>query len=173
MNRRQVLGVIGATAVAGVVQSRPRAVYGYPANEAIRVGCIGTGGRCRVLMKSLKLVPGVKMTAVCDVWDSPLDQGKALAEPDAFATKDYREVLDRKEIDAVLVGTPDHWHVPITVDACTAGKDVYVEKPLTHSLAEGRTVIEAQDKNKRVVQVGMQQRSMPHLIKAREMVKAG
>ena len=173
MNRRQVLGVIGATAVAGVVQSRPRAVYGYPANEAIRVGCIGTGGRCRVLMRSLKNVPGVKMTAVCDVWDSPRNQGKALAEPDAFTTKDYRAVLDRKEIDAVLVGTPDHWHVPITVDACMAGKDVYVEKPLTHSLAEGQAVVEAQDKNKRVVQVGMQQRSMPHLIKARELVKAG
>lgn len=173
VNRRQVLRAIGTAAAAGMVQGRARAVYGYPANEAIRVGCIGTGGRCRVLMKSLKAVPGVKLTAICDVWESPLNQAKPLAEADAPATKDYRAVLDRKDIDAVLVGTPDHWHVPITVDACAAGKDVYVEKPLTHSLAEGRAVIDAQNKHKRIVQVGTQQRSMPHLIKAKEIVAAG
>ena len=91
-----------------------------------------------------------------------------------FATKDYQELLDRKDIDAVLIGSPDHWHVPMTIDACAAGKDVYVEKPLTHDLAEGpgghrrrRT------SNKRIVQVGTQQRSMPHFQKAREMLKAG
>ncbi len=172
MNRRQVLGVIGATA-AGLVQSRPRTVYGYPANEAIRIGCIGTGGRCRLLMQTLKRIAGVRMTAVCDVWDQPLEQAKALADDKAFSTKDYRAVLDREDIDAVLIGSPDHWHVPMTVDACAAGKDVYVEKPLTHGLDEGKAVIDAQNKHKRVVQVGMQQRSMPHLIKVREIVQAG
>src|SRR5207302_1743409 len=79
----------------------------------------------------------------------------------AFATKQYKELLGRKDVDAVIIATPDHWHVPMTIDACAAAKDVYVEKPLTHSLAEGRPVIEAQNRHQRIVQVGTQQRSMP------------
>ena len=74
---------------------------------------------------------------------------------------------------AVVVATPDHWHVPITIDACDAGKDVYVEKPLTHDLSEGPGVIDAQNRNQRIVQVGMQQRSMPHIQKAFEIMKSG
>jgi predicted dehydrogenase len=82
-------------------------------------------------------------------------------------------VLERDDVDAVVIGTPDHWHVPITIAACEAGKDVYVEKPLTHDLSEGPAVIEAQNRHARVVQVGMQQRSMPHLVKANEIVRSG
>ena len=96
-----------------------------------------------------------------------------LADPKAFATKQYQEVLDRKDIDAVLIGAPDHWHVPMTVEACEAGKDVYVEKPLTHDLAEGKGVIEAQNEHKRIVQVGTQQRSMPHFAEGGELVRGG
>ncbi len=73
-------------------------------------------------------------------------KGKKLADPKAIATKHYRELLDRKDIDAVLIGSPDHWHVPMAVDACKAGKDVYVEKPLTHDPAEGAAIIEAQNR---------------------------
>src|SRR5262249_40252757 len=80
---------------------------------------------------------------------------------------------DRKDIDAVVIGTPDHWHVRMTVDACAAGKDVYVEKPLTHDLAEGKEVIEAQNRHQRIVQVGTQQRSMPHISKAGELLRQG
>lgn len=90
-----------------------------------------------------------------------------------MATTDYRELLDREDIDAVLIGTPDHWHVPITVDACAAGKDVYVEKPLTHDLSEGERVLEARRRSKAVVQVGMQQRSMPQFRQAAEIVRSG
>jgi predicted dehydrogenase len=143
------------------------------ANDALRVGCIGTGGRCQALMKALVKVPGVRITAVCDVWDVHLDEARQLAEPRSVATKRYKELLDRKDIDAVVIGSPDHWHVPMTVDACAAGKDVYVEKPLTHNMAEGRAVIDAQDNHRRIVQVGMQQRSMPQYAKARELIKAG
>jgi predicted dehydrogenase len=124
-------------------------------------------------MKPLATIPGVKIAAVCDIWDFHLEEGKKLAQTNAFATQDYRAILDRKDIDAVLIGTPDHWHVPLTVEACAAGKDVYVEKPLTHDLSEGQRVIEAQNRHSRIVQVGTQQRSMPHLIKAREIVKSG
>jgi predicted dehydrogenase len=149
------------------------AVQALNANDTLNIGLIGTGGRCRTLMKSLAKIPNVRLAAVCDVCDGHLDLGKKLADPKALATKHYREILNRKDIDAVLIGTPDHWHVPMTVEACAAGKDVYVEKPLTHNLAEGRAVIEAQNKHNRIVQVGTQQRSMPQFIKAREIVRAG
>src|SRR6187402_1738565 len=102
---------------------------GFFANETINVACIGTGGRCRKLMESLVKVPGVKIAAVCDVWDIHLDMARNMADAQAATSKDYRAILDRKDIDAVLIGAPDHWHVPMTVDACNAGKDVYVEKP--------------------------------------------
>jgi predicted dehydrogenase len=143
------------------------------ANGDLRVGCIGTGGRCRALMKPLATVPGVRIVAVADIWDNHLAEGKKLADPTAFATKVYKELLDRKDVDAVVIGSPDHWHVPMTVDACAAGKDVYCEKPLTHDLSEGKAVVDAQNKHKRIVQVGTQQRSMPHIQKGYEMVKAG
>jgi predicted dehydrogenase len=162
-----------ASAAAGA------AVFGVPAigapgaNDQIQVGCIGTGGRCRTLMKSLAQVPNVRITAVCDIYDHHLEEGRKLADPKAFATKKHQELLERKDVDAVLIGTPDHWHVPMTIAACEAKKDVYVEKPLTHDLAEGTAVIEAQRKHERVVQVGTQQRSMPQFQKGLEMIKAG
>lgn len=147
--------------------------HGYAANETINVGCIGTGGRCRTLMQSLVKVPGVRITAVCDVWDVALAEGRKLADPKAFATKDHHELLARNDVDVVLIGSPDHWHVPLTVDACAAGKDVYVEKPLTHDLSEGEAVIAAQNDHRRIVQVGTQQRSMPHIQKAAEIIRSG
>lgn len=161
---------IAASALAAGLVSTSR---GYAANDTLNIGCIGTGGRCRTLMKSLATIPGVKITAVCDVWDVALAEGKKLADANAFTTKDHHELLARKDIDAVLIGSPDHWHVPLTIDACAANKDVYVEKPLTHDLAEGAKVIAAQNDSKRVVQVGMQQRSMPHIQKANEIIRGG
>jgi predicted dehydrogenase len=162
------MGAAGVLATAGAETAR-----GYMANDTVEVACLGTGGRCRGLMKSLSQVPGVRLAAVCDIWDVHLSEGRKLADAKATATKEYRELLDRKDLNAVLIGSPDHWHVPMTVDACNAGKDVYVEKPLTHDLKEGQKVIDAQDKNNRIVQVGTQQRSMPHIQKAYELVKAG
>jgi predicted dehydrogenase len=146
---------------------------GYAANETLQVACVGTGGRCRRLMQELANVKGVKITAVCDVWDQHLAEGKKLADSKATATKVFDELLERSDVDAVLIGTPDHWHVPMTIAACQSGKDVYVEKPLTHDLSEGQAVIDAQNKNKRIVQVGTQQRSMPHFIKAVDIIKSG
>jgi len=147
--------------------------HGYAANETIQVGCIGTGGRCRELMRALHQISGVRIAAVADIQDGNLAEGRKLAAPQAFATKDYREVLRRGDIDAVVIGAPDHWHTPMAIDACAAGKDVYVEKPLTHTLDDGRKILEAHNRYRRIVQVGMQQRSMPHLQKAREIVQSG
>ncbi len=162
-----------AAGAAALLAAGVETARGYAANDTIHVGCIGTGGRCRDLMTRLPKIPGVKIAAVCDVWDVHREAGRKLADPQAAVEKDYRKLLERDDIDAVLIGTPDHWHVPITVDACAAGKDVYVEKPLTHDLSEGPRVIEAQNKHQRIVQVGTQQRSMPHLIEAREIVRSG
>lgn len=172
--RREFISAAATSAAAGLVTaSAVESARGFQASDTIRVGCIGTGGRCRRLMESLRTISNVKIAAVCDVWDERLELGKKLAEPGALATKKYEDLLDRKDIDAVVIGTPDHWHVPITVDACAAGKDVYVEKPLTHEIAEGQLVIDAQNEHKRIVQVGTQQRSMPHIQKAYEIVRSG
>jgi predicted dehydrogenase len=173
MKRREFLCTLGA-GVAGVSVAGRGLALGYPANEAVRVGLIGTGGRCLgELLPELKKIEGVRITAVCDVWDQNLARARKEADPEALATKVHTEVLDRKDVDAVLVATPDHWHSPLAIEACAAGKDVYVEKPLTHDLSEGEAVIEAENKSGRIVQVGMQQRSMPQFLKAYEIVRAG
>jgi predicted dehydrogenase len=170
VRRRQFLGGVAGVMAAGY----GRMAFGYPANDAIRVGLIGTGGRCMgELLPEMKKVEGLKIAAVCDVWDERLDKARKEALPDALATKDYAEILARKDIDAVVIATPDHLHVPITIAACEAGKDVYVEKPLTHDLSEGEAVIAAEAKHRRIIQVGMQQRSMPQFQKAYEIVKSG
>jgi predicted dehydrogenase len=161
------------TSAAGAAAFAAPAGNALGANERINVGCIGTGGRCRKLMESLARIPNVRIAALCDVYEPNLDLARRLADPKAFTTRNYRELLNRNDLHAVLIGTPDHWHVPMTVEACAAGKDVYVEKPLTHNLSEGRAVIDAQNRHRRIVQVGTQQRSMPQFQRARELVRAG
>ena len=171
-DRREFLGRSGAAALGMLAAGYSATARGYAANETLNVGCIGTGGRTRMLMEALAGVAGVRITAVCDIWDQNLAEGKKRAAPGAATTKDFRALLDRKDVDAVIIGSPDHWHVPMTVAACAAGKDVYVEKPLTHNLAEGAAVIGAQNRHNRIVQVGTQQRSMPQFQKAYDIVRA-
>jgi predicted dehydrogenase len=168
VSRRSFLKTSAGLAAFGVP-----AVNALGANETLNVGAIGTGGRCQALLRSLAQVPNVRIAAICDIWDVHLDHGRKLADPKAFATKHYQDLLARKDIDAVVIGTPDHWHVPLTIAACEAGKDVYVEKPLTHNREEGRAVLDAQRKTDRIVQVGTQQRSMPQFHKANELIRAG
>ncbi|MCC6390629.1 MAG: Gfo/Idh/MocA family oxidoreductase [Bryobacterales bacterium] len=143
------------------------------ANDTISIGCIGTGGRAQALMRNFERIRNTRIAAVCDVWKDNLAKAQQIAGPGAFATPDYREVLSRQDVDAVLIGAPDHQHVPLTIAAVNAGKDVYVEKPLTHDLSQGAPVIEAVHRARRIVQVGTQQRSMPHMIKGKELVLAG
>jgi predicted dehydrogenase len=162
-----------ASTAAGLAAFGVPAIRAKDANETIQVGLIGCGGRCAHLVQSLVKIPKVHIAAVCDIWDVNLARAQKWGDGKQGATKDYKALLDLKEIDAVLIASPDHWHVPMTVDACAAGKDVYVEKPLTHDLSEGKAVIEAQNKHKRIVQVGTQQCSMPHIQKGYELVKAG
>ena len=165
-NRRQFIG--GAVVTA--------ASYGrvFGANDRIRIGAIGAGGRSQALSDALRKVGGNEIVAVCDVYEPRRLRAKANAAADATEHVDYREVLDRNDIDAVTIATPDHWHVAITIDAVRAGKDVYCEKPVTHTPAEGEPLIAAVRDSKRVVQTGMQQRSWEHYIAVKkEVIDAG
>jgi len=168
-NRRQLLKDLGYAALGGYLATS----RGYAANETINVGCIGTGGRTQGLMKALAKIPGVRMAAVCDVWDKHLADGKELADPQAFATKEYREILDRKDVDAVIVAVADHQHRRIVVDACAAGKDVYCEKPMSHTVEDGFAMVDAVRKGNRILQVGSQRVSSIVYEKAREIYAAG
>ena len=172
VGRREFLERAGLGAAA-MVAAGCATTAGYAANETINIGCIGTGGRCRQLMSVVKNIPNTRITAVCDVWDAHLEEGRKLAESNAFATKRHEELLERRDVDVVIIGAPDHLHVPLTIDAVEAGKDVYVEKPLTHDIAEGQKIIDAVNRSGQIVQVGMQQRSMPHLIEAKQLIDAG
>jgi predicted dehydrogenase len=168
LSRRAFLSAAAGTLAVSAAAAKP-----LGAGERINVACIGTGGRCRHLMPSLAKAPNVHIAALCDVYAPNLDLARKLTDPKVFTTAEHRRILERKDIHAVLIATPDHWHVPMTAEAMAAGKDVYVEKPLTHDLAEGRTILDAAAKHKRVVQVGTQQRSMTHIIRARQLVADG
>ena len=144
------------------------------ANDRIRVGAIGTGERCQYLLSLLNKLGSNDIVAVCDVYEPHRLEAKAKsATPDAKDCVDYREILDRKDIDAVVIGTPDHWHVPITIAAVHAGKDVYCEKPVTHTIEEGAPLIAAVRSSKQVVQTGTQQRSWAHYLQAKDLISSG
>ena len=164
-NRRYFLGSAVLTALSA---SR---VPG--ANDRIRVGAIATGGRTQYLMRLLNRIGGSEIVAVCDVYEPRRLEAKEKLAPAADAYADYRSLLDRKDIDAVIVGSPDHWHVPMTVDAVRAGKDVYVEKPLTYRMEQGPLVEKAVSETGRVVQVGYQQRSWDLFLKGAEIIASG
>ena len=156
----------------------PAARAGRSANDLIEVGVIGIGGRGRHLMERLRTIDGVRIAAVCDVWDAARAAGQKLADPRAAVFADHRTLLDGagpdgSGPDAVLIAAPDHQHVPLTIAAVGAGCDVYVEKPLTHDPAGGDRLRAALAGKDRIVQVGTQQRSMPHLAEARDLLRTG
>ncbi len=142
------------------------------ANNRMTLGLIGCGERGVGVMGVFVKTDQVEVPAVCDVWAERINVAKKVA-PNAAEFGDHRKLLETK-VDAVLIATPDHWHCPIAIDALNAGKDVYVEKPLSLKIPEGRDVVKAARVNNRVCQVGMQQRSGKHYIQAREeIIKPG
>jgi predicted dehydrogenase len=144
----------------------------HGANERLRVGVIGAGGRGRFLTGEFKEV-GAEMAAVCDVYEGNLQAGLKVANTGAKEFNNYKRLLEDKSLDAVIVATPDHWHAQMTIDAVEAGKDVYVEKPLAHTIADGYRMIEATRRTKRIVQVGMQRRSWPFFQEAQQIARSG
>ena len=156
-----------AAAAAGRVRASGSAA------DTVTVAIIGCGIRGGHLLRAFQRVPGCAVAAVCDVHRERLARARDVAGSNVLATTDYRRILDRKDIDAVVVATPDQWHVLITVHACQAGKDVYVEKPLGVTIGEGRAAVQAARKYNRVVQIGTQQRSWTHYAEAVEILRSG
>jgi predicted dehydrogenase len=162
------------SAVPGLTLGVPLARSGAQnANDRIRVGVIGTGGRARGLMTLLNKLPGNEMVAVCDVYEPRLLQAAEIAGANAGTFTDYRRILDDRQIDAVVIGTPDHWHKSIALDAVAAGKDVYVEKPVSHDIGEGAEMVKAIEASKQIVQTGTQQRSWDHWVLGKQIVDSG
>jgi predicted dehydrogenase len=169
-------GFLKETALAGATAAvlgglAPARVLG--ANDKIRVGAIGTGWRSQELMKIFVDNPSVDLVAVCDVYGPRRDKALKIAGPDAKSYLDYHELLDRKDIDAVIIASPDHWHKQMLIDAVHAGKDAYLEKPIMHSIEEGVEMVRAVEESKRIVQTGTQQRSGPHWIMGKQIIDSG
>jgi predicted dehydrogenase len=144
------------------------------ANDRVRVGVIGPGRQGRGVMKTFMRNADAQIVAICDVFQPQMDLAINDAKLEGVETyMDFRKILDRKDIDAVIVASPDHWHALQTVMACQAGKDVYVEKPVSVTVDEGRKMVQAARKYDRRVQVGTQQRSGDHYQKAAEIIRSG
>jgi predicted dehydrogenase len=142
-------------------------------NDNIQIALIGAGGMGSGDARMAVSIAGVKLLAVCDIYDGRLERARERWNKDLSTTRDYREILARRDIDAVIIATPDHWHKQITVEALSAGKHVYCEKPMVHSIDEGNAVVEAQQKSGKTFQVGSQYVSSLVYQKARDLLKAG
>ncbi len=142
-------------------------------NDKIRVALIGNGIQGRNDLESALKVPGVELGAACDLYSGRLTRMKEVYGKDLFTTRDYREILERKDIDAVIIATADHYHSRISIDAMNKGKHVYCEKPMVHKISQGWDVINTQKKTKKVMQVGSQGISGIDYAKAKELYKAG
>jgi len=181
LNRRSFMKTAGTAAAGTLLATRLHAlaaaqnepVGAVAANDHIQIALIGAGGQGMGDTKVALRVPGVKLMAVADCYNGRLERSKELWGDDIFTTRDYNEILARKDIDAVIVGTPDHWHKQAAVDAMKAGKDVYCEKPMIHLYADGPEMIEAARRNNRILQVGSQRVSSLIYLKAKELLAAG
>ncbi|NLH77236.1 MAG: Gfo/Idh/MocA family oxidoreductase [Acidobacteria bacterium] len=187
MDRRNFIKAAAATAVVPVLV--PSSVFARPApSDTLQFGCIGVGRQGQADMQELiyrGLEAGARVTAVCDADAHRLQDAQWLAEKiytletgkeaagSVAAYRDFRELLARKDLDGVLIVTPDFWHAAHAVAAAEAGKDIYLEKPLTYSIAEGKALVAAVRRHKRVLQVGSQQRSSIHFLMACELARNG
>jgi predicted dehydrogenase len=181
LNRRNFLKVSG-TATAGALLgantsllavAQSEAARPVAANDHIQFALIGAGIQGQSDTKNAVQVPGVKLVAVADCYDGRLAHSKELWGNDLFTTRDYRQILERKDIDAVIIATPDHWHKQAATDAMKAGKDVYCEKPMIHLYADGPEIIETARTTNRIIQIGSQRVSSMIYAKAKELLAAG
>jgi predicted dehydrogenase len=170
MNRRSFAKAGGAAALAWTAASASR-VYG--ANQRIRLGFLGTGNRGCQLIRSFLKHPDAQTVAVCDVHEPTLAAGQRCAGSQVQAYRDFRHVLQRRDVDAVVISTPDHWHAIMTIQACRAGMDVFVEKPLSKTIYEGQKMVEAARRHERVVQVGTHRRSSALYARVADLIAGG
>src|ERR1700678_2678474 len=172
ITRRDFVEAVGMSAGASALLGAPAASSAAAANEKIRLALIGAGSRGKQLLDSFLPEKDVEIIAVADVDDHHAGETaervkKAKGNAPDIA-RDYRAMLDRKDLDAVIIATPDHWHALPAIHAVLAGKDVYVEKPVGHNIAEGQAMLRAARSTNKIMAVGTQQRSSSHFQKAVE-----
>jgi predicted dehydrogenase len=177
ITRRTFAEVVGYSAGATALVGVPAIASGTSAQEKIRLGLIGAGSRGNQLLDSFLRQSDVEMVAIADVDDHHCGETAARIQKEKgnspHTARDYRPMLDRKDLDGVIIATPDHWHAIPSIHAVLAGKDVYVEKPVAHNVAEGQAMIKAARKTSRIMAVGTQQRSSAHFQRAVEIVRSG
>lgn len=185
-SRRKFLQQIGATSLLAAAsplstfatkQKAEERMLTYDrkisSNDKIRLGVIGYGVQGHFDLRTALKVPGVEIAGICDLYTGRIENAKEQFGKDLYTTRNYKELLDRKDIDAVLICTTDCWHARITLDALAKGKHVYCEKPMVYKIAEGRPVIDAAKKSGKVLQVGSQRVSSIGYAKAKELLAAG
>jgi predicted dehydrogenase len=177
ITRRGFVETVGVSAGAATLWGAPAMAKGISANEKVRLVLIGAGSRGNQLLDSFLPQPEVELVGVADVDDhhagETAERIKKAKGNDPQVGRDYRPMLERKDVDAVIIATPDHWHALPAIHAVLAGKDVYVEKPVAHNVAEGQAMLRAARKTNRIMAVGTQQRSSTHFQKAVEIVRSG
>jgi predicted dehydrogenase len=179
LSRRRFIDLAaGTTVLAGATKVRAGQSGPVGANGRVRLGVIGAGGRGNMVGGFFLRHADAQILALADPYKMRLDRtfdslSKVQSGVKIDAYEDYRRIIERKDIDAVLIATPDHWHCPITVEACAAGKDVYVEKPLSNTIEAAWTAVEAARKHNRIVQMGVQQRQGEAFKEAAELVQSG
>ncbi len=171
-------GLVAAESLIGpnlhmLAQTGEEGTKTFGKNDQIQIALIGAGGQGQGDTEVAVSVPGVKLVAAADCYKGRLDHCKEVWGSNVFTSVDYREVLERKDVDAVIIATPDHWHKQAAVDAMKAGKDVYCEKPMIHLYSDGPEIIEAQRKTNRIMQVGSQRVSSIVYAKAKDLLASG
>ena len=166
-------GLIGMPASSARAQQIPDPATKDSTPLHLSFGIVGVGMQGSGLLREAVTIPGMKCVAACDLYDERHTLSKEIAGAGIRTTRRYQDLLDSKDIDCIIVATPDHWHKKIVIDAVRAGKDVYCEKPMSHSIADGAEMVKAVQASGRVLQVGSQVVSSPLFIKAKEMIAAG
>jgi predicted dehydrogenase len=174
LSRRSFLQTsVGATILAAAPTAARVGTRGQSAADSVGVGFIGAGIRGEILMRTTQAIAGTRIVSVADVYDGHLDRARELAGPSVQTGRDYRKLLDNPDVQAVVIAVPDHWHKQMALDTMTAGKDVYLEKPMTHEWEDGATLIAAVRKHKRILQVGSQWQSNAANDQAIEIIRSG
>src|SRR5438132_9775193 len=181
LSRREFLqtsaGAAGALLAARTVILDPEPIGAYQnpvaASDRVRFGIIGIGMQGSGLLASAITLPGVECAAACDLYDGRHTLAREIVRADLPVTRRYQELLDNKEIDCIVAAVPDHWHKQVVVDAVSAGKDIYCEKPMSHSAADGVAMVDAAKRSGRIVQIGSQRVSSQVCAKAKELIAQG
>src|SRR5579875_3266769 len=173
ISRRDFMRTTASGALAGSILLEPRPIEAsprpVPPSDTVRFGIIGVGMRGSGLLSTAIQLPGVECVAACELYDGRVTLAKEIVGKPITVTRRYQDLLDRKDIDCIIAPVPDHWHHRIVTDCCKAGKDVYVEKPMTHTVEEGFEIIDAANRYNRIVQVGSQEPSSVVYQKMKEL----